>query len=831
MLTADTKRHIDSARQVLVGKIPNPIGQVQEITKALIYKFMDDMDEQAAALGGKRRYFVGDYQKYSWRTIMSPQVGAQDRIDLYQEALKKMTVNPGIPVLFQQIFRNAHLPYNDGRTLTLFLTEINYFDYKHSEELGNAYEYLLSIMGSQGDAGQFRTPRHIIDFIVSAVVPTKNDKVLDPACGTAGFLISAYKHVLAKHDGKDNITGKNTNAETPLTADEKHKLYSNYTGFDIDDEMVKLSQVNMFLHGFISPNILVHDSLSSEDYWHDRYDVILANPPFMTPKGGIVPHNKFGVQSNRAEVLFVDYIMNHLKPSGRAGVIVPEGIIFQSGTAYKQLRKNLVEDGLYAVVSLPSGVFNPYAGVKTSILLFNNELAKQKDEIVFIKVQKDGFDLGAQRREAVANDLPTALDILAKWKTGTKVEADMALYVEKTKIAESGDYNLSGDRYRVTTDYSNAKWPMVELGEVSEILNGYAFRSEKYTNKGIRVIRITNVQKGSIVDDNPKFYDLSSSKEIQKYLLAKDDLLISLTGNVGRVGLLQYELLPAGLNQRVGCIRLKDNKQVSINYLFHVLNTDLFEGNCIRASSGVAQKNLSTEWLKKYEIPLPPLEIQEQIVAELDGYANIIAGAKQITQNWKPQITIDPDWVTVKLGNVCDVRDGTHDSPKQVQEGYPLITSKNIKDGQLDFTNVSYISEDDFKKVSHRSYVEVGDIIMPMIGTIGGACLIKSKATEFAIKNVALFKKSEKILPDYLLNVLDSELVAAMFENQSAGATQKFVSLGVLRGLEIPAPPIAIQKQIVEKIEAERALVNSAQKLIQIYEQKTKETIAKLWQI
>ena len=830
MLTADTKRHIDSARQVLVGKIPNPIGQVQEITKALIYKFMDDMDEQAAALGGKRRYFVGDYQKYSWRTIMSPQVGAQDRIDLYQEALKKMTVNPGIPVLFQQIFRNAHLPYNDGRTLTLFLTEINYFDYKHSEELGNAYEYLLSIMGSQGDAGQFRTPRHIIDFIVSAVVPTKNDKVLDPACGTAGFLISAYKHVLAKHDGKDNITGKNTNAETPLTADEKHKLYSNYTGFDIDDEMVKLSQVNMFLHGFISPNILVHDSLSSEDYWHDRYDVILANPPFMTPKGGIVPHNKFGVQSNRAEVLFVDYIMNHLKPSGRAGVIVPEGIIFQSGTAYKQLRKNLVEDGLYAVVSLPSGVFNPYAGVKTSILLFNNELAKQKDEIVFIKVQKDGFDLGAQRREAVANDLPTALDILAKWKTGTKVEADMALYVEKTKIAESGDYNLSGDRYRVTTDYSNAKWPMVELGEVSEILNGYAFRSEKYTNKGIRVIRITNVQKGSIVDDNPKFYDLSSSKEIQKYLLAKDDLLISLTGNVGRVGLLQYELLPAGLNQRVGCIRLKDNKQVSINYLFHVLNTDLFEGNCIRASSGVAQKNLSTEWLKKYEIPLPPLEIQEQIVAELDGYANIIAGAKQITQNWKPKINIDPEWQKVKLGEVCDVRDGTHDSPKPMPKGYPLITSKNIKDSQLDFSNVSYISEEDFKKVSQRSYVDVGDIIMPMIGTIGGACLIKSKDTEFAIKNVALFKKSEKIIPDYLLNILDSDLIASMFENLSAGATQKFVSLGVLRSLEIPVPPLVIQKQIVEKIEAERTLVESAKKLIEIYEQKTKETIAKLWQ-
>ena len=811
MLTADTKRHIDSARQVLVGKIPNPIGQVQEITKALIYKFMDDMDEQAAALGGKRRYFVGDYQKYSWRTIMSPQVGAQDRIDLYQEALKKMTVNPGIPVLFQQIFRNAHLPYNDGRTLTLFLTEINYFDYKHSEELGNAYEYLLSIMGSQGDAGQFRTPRHIIDFIVSAVVPTKNDKVLDPACGTAGFLISAYKHVLAKHDGKDNITGKNTNAETPLTADEKHKLYSNYTGFDIDDEMVKLSQVNMFLHGFISPNILVHDSLSSEDYWHDRYDVILANPPFMTPKGGIVPHNKFGVQSNRAEVLFVDYIMNHLKPSGRAGVIVPEGIIFQSGTAYKQLRKNLVEDGLYAVVSLPSGVFNPYAGVKTSILLFNNELAKQKDEIVFIKVQKDGFDLGAQRREAVANDLPTALDILAKWKTGTKVEADMALYVEKTKIAESGDYNLSGDRYRVTTDYSNAKWPMVELGEVSEILNGYAFRSEKYTNKGIRVIRITNVQKGSIVDDNPKFYDLSSSKEIQKYLLAKDDLLISLTGNVGRVGLLQYELLPAGLNQRVGCIRLKDNKQVSINYLFHVLNTDLFEGNCIRASSGVAQKNLSTEWLKKYEIPLPPLEIQEQIVAELDGYANIIAGAKQITQNWKPQITIDPEWPKVQLDEILDYEQPTKYIVNSVEYSndykIPVLTAgKSFILGYTDEQDGIYSDE------------------LPVI--IFDDFTTASKLVDFKFK----VKSSAMKILHSKNKVANITFVHTMMQNiKFNSSTHKRYWISEYSKLEIPLPDIKTQNQIVAKIEAERALVNPAQKLIDIYEQKTKAVIAKLW--
>lgn len=163
----------------------------------------------------------------------------------------------------------------------------------------------------------------------------------------------------------------------------------------------------------------------------------------MSPKGGVMPHSKFSISSTRSEVLFVDYIMNHLRPNGRAGIIVPEGIIFQSGTAHKQLRKNLVEDGLYAVVSLPSGVFAPYSGVKTSILLFNKALSKKNTEILFVKIESDGFDLGAQRRISEKNDLPIALDILNKWNTGEKVENKIALYVERIKIAENDDYNLS----------------------------------------------------------------------------------------------------------------------------------------------------------------------------------------------------------------------------------------------------------------------------------------------------------------------------------------------------------------------------------------------------
>jgi type I restriction enzyme M protein len=194
--------------------------------------------------------------------------------------------------------------------------------------------------------------------------------------------------------------------------------------------MVRIAQVNMYLHQFKNPKILQYDALSSDAHWDDKFDIIFANPPFMSPKGGINPHNKFSVLSTRSEVLFVDYIMNHLQAKGRAAIIVPEGIIFQSTTAYKQLRKNLIENGLYSVVSLPVGIFKPYSGVKTSILLFDNEIAKKSQDLVFIKAANDGFELGAKRKANNKNDLPEALDILNKFKAGKKLKNKIATYVK-----------------------------------------------------------------------------------------------------------------------------------------------------------------------------------------------------------------------------------------------------------------------------------------------------------------------------------------------------------------------------------------------------------------
>ena len=351
-----------------MGKVPDPKSQVEQITIALIYKFMDDMDAESEELGGARKFFTGEFVRYGWAKLMRSGLGGHETLNLYAEAIEGMPENPGIPALFRDIFNNAYLPYRDPETLRAFLKVIDEFSYDHSERLGDAFEYLLSVLGSQGDAGQFRTPRHIIDFIVAVIDPKKDEAVLDPACGTAGFLISSYKHIVAANTGDDGST---------LTPEEKGRLAANFKGYDISPDMVRLSLANMYLHGFVDPHISEYDTLTSEERWNERADVILANPPFMSPKGGIRPHNRFSVQSKRSEVLFVDYMAEHLTPAGRAGIIVPEGVIFQSQNAHTQLRKMLVEEYLVAVVSLPAGVFKPYSGVKTSILMLDKALARR----------------------------------------------------------------------------------------------------------------------------------------------------------------------------------------------------------------------------------------------------------------------------------------------------------------------------------------------------------------------------------------------------------------------------------------------------------------------
>lgn len=651
MLDSETRRKIDTARDVLVGKVPDPKSQVEQITIALIYKFMDDMDKRAVEMGGKSSFFTGDFEKFSWTSIFDPRLGGFETLNLYAEAISSMSLNPNLPQLFRNIFKNAFLPYRDPETLRLFLRTINDFTYDHSEKLGDAFEYLLSVLGSQGDAGQFRTPGHIIDFIVDAVDPKKDDRILDPACGTAGFLISGYKHIMnantKKHPGDQ------------LKSDERQNLFGNLVGYDISPDMVRLSLVNMYLHGFPSPKIFEYDTLTSLENWNDYYDVILANPPFMSPKGGIRPHDRFQVQSNRSEVLFVDYIAEHLSPGGRAGVIVPEGIIFQSANAYKALRKYLVESNfLYAVVSLPAGVFQPYSSVKTSILLMDKQLSAKTDKVLFVKVSTDGFDLGAQRKAIDRNDLPKALEVIDRWKKaiteGKTDEFDNeakdceAIAVQKEKLARN-DYNLSAERYRDNGNLTSSKWPMVELEEIVDLFRGVTYsRDDEVLSNGIGILRANNINMSGGLNLSDVKQISKDVKINQSQFLKLNDIMICLaSGSREHVGKVAYikESLPYCFGAFMGVIRRKSDNILPI-YLYYQLLNERFNSYLNQSISSLNIINLSRDILYKFVIPLPTMEVQKKIVEEIEGYQKIIDGARQVVDNCEAKIkkVIDSLW-------------------------------------------------------------------------------------------------------------------------------------------------------------------------------------------
>ena len=806
MLDTDTKRRIDTARDILVGKVPDPKSQVEQITIALIYKFMDDLDAESEELGGERQFFAGEFARFGWAKLMRSGLGGHEMLNLYADAITRMPENPGIPLLFRDIFKNAFLPYRDPETLRAFLKIIDEFEYDHSERLGDAFEYLLSVLGSQGDAGQFRTPRHIIDFIVSVIDPKKDESVLDPACGTAGFLISSYKHILTANT--------NEQGQITLTPDERGKLADNFKGYDISPDMVRLSLVNMYLHGFADPHISEYDTLTSEEYWNEYADIILANPPFMSPKGGIRPHNRFSVQSRRSEVLFVDYIAEHLTPAGRAGIIVPEGIIFQSQNAHKQLRKMLVEEYLVAVVSLPAGVFNPYSGVKTSILILDKVLAKKTDHIAFFKVENDGFDLGAQRREIDKNDLPQVIEefceYLARLRAGktkddpqltlnvaepgaqypTDEPTTQGLIVEKSKVAEGGEYNLSGERYRETINYANMKWPMVDLGEIVEILDSIRRPITKHKRRP---------------GPYPYYGATGVVDYVDSYLFDQPLVLVGEDGAKWGPGEESAYAVEGKIwvNNHAHVLRPK-RARILDRFLIEIINfLDL-----TLYITGVTVPKLNQAKLKSIQIPLPPLEVQQEMVSEIEGYQQVIDGARAVVENYLPQIAVDPEWPMVELGEVISLEYGKPlKSENRIEGPYPVFGSNGI---------VGY----------HNQYLVEGPTII--VGRKGSAGAINfSESPCYPIDTTFFVRIKEQQRLDlrfcyYQLPALELDKV-----NVQAGvpglnrndAYKKIIAL----------PTLKTQQAIVAEIEAEQELVDANRELIERFEKKIQDIVRRVW--
>jgi type I restriction enzyme M protein len=812
MLDSITKKKIDDCRDVLVGKVPDPKSQIEQITLALIYKFMDDMDKESVEkFKGKAKFFTGEFAKYGWRKLFDPSLSGKEMLDLYSEALDRLQTNSMIPELFRNIFKNAFLPYKDPATLKMFLKHIDEFEYSHSEKLGDAFEYLLSVMGSQGDAGQFRTPRHIIDFITACVNPQKNETVADPACGTAGFLLSAYKHILSQNTDK-RLGDK-------LTPDQRRKLSENLTGYDISPDMVRLSLVNMYLHGFTTPQIFEYDTLSNEDRWNETFDVILANPPFMTPKGGIRPHKKFGVQANKAEVLFTDYIAEHLTKNGRAGIVVPNGIISTPQLAYKYLRRMLVEDSLIAVISLPAGCFNPYSPVKTSVLLLDKSLSKKSDSILFIKISNDGYDLGAQRREIEKNDLPLALDAFNTFKKcladGKSCDMDkykdISIILDKATVLNNKDIVLNGDRYLARADF-NTEFQKVPLGDVLEYEQPtkYIVESENYDDRfkipvltagKSFILGYTNETKGVFSDELP--------------VIIFDDFTTST----------KYVDFPFKVKSSAMKI-LKSKKEVAnIKYLFYVMQRIEFNAS-----------EHKRYWISQYsqlEIPLPPLEIQEKIVREIEGYQKIIDGAKMIVSNYKPTIKINPDWDMSELEAVCEINAKASDPIKCFgKEKFTYIDIESVENGTGIVSFEKILDPKDAPSRARRN-IKNGDIalstVRPNLRAFG--YLENLPKNCLASTGFAILSAKENILDKFLFYSVHQDYLVRQMISKSDKGQYPSITANDVKVLNIYLPTLEEQNQIVQQIEQEQAIVNENKKMIALFEQKIKDNIDEIWMI
>ena len=846
MLDADTKRRIDTARDILVGKVPDPKSQVEQITIALIYKFMDDIDAESEEWGGERSFFAGEFAQYGWARLMRSGLGGYETLNLYAEAIARMPENPGIPQLFRDIFNNAYLPYRDPETLRAFLKVIDQFSYDHSERLGDAYEYLLSVLGSQGDAGQFRTPRHIIDFIVSIVDPKKHETILDPACGTAGFLISSYRHILAANTGED---GRST-----LTPDDRGRLAESFTGYDIDPGMVRLARVNMYLHEFADPHISEYDTLTSEDRWNEYADVILANPPFMTPKGGIRPHNRFSVKARRSEVLFVDYMAEHLTPAGRAGIIVPEGIIFQSQKAHKQLRKMLVEDYLVAVVSLPGGVFKPYSGVKTSILILDKSLAKRTDRIAFFKVGNDGFDLGDQRNPIDQNDLPRVqaeiteyLSCLRAGKTVSGIAESRAAYttreiadgsqsspvltVDKEKIASDGSYGLSGERYRESVSRDSG-YPSISLGRVCRLVRGVTYRkSDEVMDSGHQILRANNIANEYHSLDLTDIKLVSHSIELpQEKKLRKNDIFICLASgsrnHIGKVAFIRADT-DYYFGGFMGVVRVSSDEVISA-YLFQQLSDKRFNDFLDKQIAGTNINNLGAELLYRFEIPLPPLEVQQEIVEEIKGYQKVIDGARTVVDNYHPHIEIDSKWPMVPLGEVTSPEYGF--TAKAADHGdVRLVRITDItENGMLRSGNAKFIT---LTAAAKKSLLAKGDVLVARTGATYGKTVTfqEDYPAVFASYLIRLRFPSDRIDPGYYWAFAQSDSYWKQASTLVTGGGQPQFNGNAIKQVRLPVPPLATQKAIVAEIETELALVDANRKLMERMERKIAVAIARVW--
>ena len=834
------KHRIDALMDILFGAgVSNPQTIIEQLNYLLFLRALSIKDDEAELLGitdESEKIFVGELSKYRWQNLLA--LNAEDLFKILEtsfDVLQKKSKNPTVKLLF----RNAHVKIFDKPTLRRVLHEIEVFAKEldtiahegNKDVFGDMYEYLLSKLSSAGTNGQFRTPRHIIDFMVRVVDPKKNETILDPACGTAGFLVAAYRYIAGEYTSDNLKKAGSPRAMDKLSADEKNFLFNHmFAGFDSDEDMIKFGMMNLHLHGLTKSRLVRQNSLTDTTGMKDKFDVILANPPFSGKIDEESVSEDLRMSTKATELLFLRFMMDHLSLKGKLAVIVPEGVVFNTSKAHTKIREMLIEKGLWAVVSLPSGVFNPYAGVKTSLLFIDKSLAKTKTELLFVKIENDGRDLGAQRRPIDKNDLPAALEVLNEWKAGNKVESDSVTYATKEDVLKNPDLSLTSDRYRVITNQGNANWPMVELGEVCEINPKKSEVSELPKSTEVSFVPMADVSENAMFFDAVQTKKLGDVASGYTYFKDNDVLLAKVTPcfENGKAGVARK--LDGGIgfgSSEFTVLRASEKILPELVYLFVTSDGFREQGKKRMMGTGGLQR-VPTDYVKTFKVPLPPLEVQKQIVAELDGYQKVVSGAKQVVENWKPEIEVNPEWKTVQLGEICEPEYGFTETAKETGGARFIRITDISSSGELIEKNKKYI---ELTKEAKKYLLSKGDLLLARTGATFGKTLLfqGDEPSVFASFLIRLNFSKDAILPEYYWVFSQSHSYWQQANSLMTGGGQPQFNGGAIKQIKIPLPPLEVQKQIVDRIMSERKLIENAKQLIPVFEQKIKDRVAKLW--
>jgi len=479
------RQKVDQLMNILwAGGVNNPMDSIEQISYLLFLRLLTEKDDVLASLDKKYvRIFSGKWARFAWGNFVT--LTSDNLFNAVRDAIEKLYELPGLTETGKLLFSRATLKIYDRPTLRAVVQAIHEMDlaaHDGHDLKGDMYEYLLSKLSASGTNGQFRTPRHIIDLMVALVDPQPKHRICDPACGTAGFLISAFNHILAQNRGerrKNYPGGKLTSAQWSFLQEQA------FTGFDNDANMVKIAILNLYLHQLEKARVSMLNPLTTGfggAYPGQRFDVILANPPFAgkVQDESILSDLNYKLNTRATELLFLKWFIDHLAPGGRAGVIVPNGVLFGSTNAATSLRELLLtECDLQAVINLPSGIFKPYSGVGTAALIFARPLAPAAGEragvrgevrgtatnsVWFYDLTADGYSLDDKRTPIDANDIP---DVLAKWPG--RVEGPNSYRVPIEKIREN-DWSLAAGRYKpITVEAANHDKPKDILGEVLKL--------------------------------------------------------------------------------------------------------------------------------------------------------------------------------------------------------------------------------------------------------------------------------------------------------------------------------------------------------------------------